>query len=81
MSGTLPEVDLEVVRARLAQAESARHQLLTGTKVVQVVLADGRQVRYSDSDRAALDQYIEELRRQLGYAPMRRRRAIGLRFG
>lgn len=54
--------DLATLQTRLAEAKTARHALLTGTRV-QVVARDGRRVEYtaSPSGMASIEAYIAEL--------------------
>jgi hypothetical protein len=58
--------DLATLQARLAEAETAKHELLTG-KRVQVVARDGRRIEYTNSSYslAQLDTYISELQTQI----------------
>lgn len=53
------------LQTRLSEAETALHRLLTGTQVVQVRDASGRQVSYSASNLKDLRAYIADLKRQL----------------
>ena len=56
------------LEAWLAESQAARHKLATGSKEESVTFADGRQVRYSQTDLSRLDSYIADLKRQLGKA-------------
>ncbi|WP_298233634.1 gpW family head-tail joining protein [uncultured Azohydromonas sp.] len=64
---------MATLQEQLAEAEAARHKLLTGTARVSFRHGD-RQVEYSKTDLAALESYIAELRRRIaGRMPLRRR--------
>jgi hypothetical protein len=56
--------DVETLRTRLAEAETAMHALAMGTRVVEVV-RDGRRVKYSESGKGELSAYIDSLTRQI----------------
>ena len=72
--------DTATLQKRLAQAEEARHRLMTGAQRVQVSFAD-HDVRFVEqSNVAQLDAYIAELRRALGQ-PVNVRRPIRPLFG
>lgn len=62
--------DAATLQARLAEAETALHQLMTGSKLVQVRYGD-KDVRYSMADLGQLRAYIGELKSQLGLKPKR----------
>lgn len=71
--------DTATLQQRLAEAETALHKLLTGTKVVSVKTEAGETTyRSYVSDVANLRAYIAELRGQLGQTTGRRR---GTRIG
>ena len=75
--------DLEILKARLEEAETARHNLMT-TGTTAEVQYEGRVVKYTRADAASLDTYIRGLRDQISMAEgttTRRRRAIGVTFG
>lgn len=69
--------DTATLRSRLAEAETALHRLLTGTKVVSVK-TDAGETTYSAADSAGLRAYIAELKGQLGETAGTRR---GTRIG
>ena len=50
---------------KLASAEAAYHNLLTGTAVVEVRDQNGEMVRYNAASAPRLAAYINELKRQL----------------
>lgn len=58
----------------LAEAQAARHRLLTGEMEAEVRTADGETVKYAATDIARLDAYIAGL--EAAVAPERRRRSI-----
>lgn len=65
--------------AKLAEAETALHQLLLGSKVVEVTKSDGSKVKFSMANTAQLRVYIEDLKAVIG-GKTNRRRAIGVHF-
>ena len=80
-SGVFAGLSQDALRANLASAQGALHQLLTGAKVVQAEFAMGdgsRKVTYNSASTTQLRGYIGELQRLLGIASPRR--AVGLRF-
>ena len=60
----------------LAEAEAARHRLVTGTQEAEIRTADGESVKYAAADLARLDAYIAQLAARV--AP--RRRSIPVEF-
>lgn len=68
----------EQLQARLAEAETALHQIMTGTSTVEVSY-NGRQVQYSRTNAGDLRAYILDLKVQLGIKTGRSR-AILARF-
>ena len=74
--------DLETLRTRLEEAESARHRLMTTGATIEIEY-EGRRARYSRADAAALDTYIRGLKDQIAGlegGTTRRRRAIRVTF-
>ena len=74
--------DTALLQARLTEAETALHKLLTGSRAEQVTYAAGqvsRSMKYTATNIGELRAYIADLRRQLSLPS--RRRAIGVRFG
>lgn len=53
---------------RLADAEAAYHDLLTGKAVAEVRDANGETLRYTQANRGALSAYISAMKRELGGA-------------
>ncbi|MBX3488878.1 gpW family head-tail joining protein [Parvibaculum sp.] len=49
----------------LAEAEAARHRLLTGTLEAEIRTADGESVKYAAADVTRLDAYIAQLRSKI----------------
>lgn len=75
--------DLATLQARLAEAETAQHKLLTGTQVASVNYEGQGQVTYSKADLPALASYIASLRSQIAAASGQQGpqlRPIGLTF-
>jgi hypothetical protein len=59
---------------RLADAQSAYHDLITGRQARVFVDQNGERIEYSPASQAKLSAYIEELKRQVngqGNGPMR----------
>ncbi|AZZ98761.1 gpW family head-tail joining protein [Pseudoalteromonas sp. R3] len=67
---------IEQLKANLAEAEQAYHDLLTGQAVVSFV-RNGRQAQFSQARRADLKAYIDELRTQIDGVSSRRRGPMG----
>lgn len=60
---------------KLADAETAYHNLVTGKSARVIVDQNGERVEYTQANSSRLASYIEDLKRQLGQAdsgsPMR----------
>lgn len=67
---------IRTIAERLADAERARDDLLSGRARTEVRMGD-ESVKFQPADLAALDRHIAELRAEAGHG---RRRAIGVRF-
>lgn len=50
----------------LAEAQDARHRLLTGALEVEIRTADGETVKYAATDATRLDAHIAHLEAKLG---------------
>lgn len=75
--------DTVTLQGWLADAEVARHKLLTGTMVVTLDFGDVGSTTYAKSDLDRLDAYIASLRSQLSEAegtPTMQRRPIHFTF-
>ena len=73
--------DSVTLNARLVEAETALHALLTGRREVKVQFSMGdssREATFTAANVAELRAYIADLRRQLGQPTGRR--ALGVRF-
>lgn len=65
---------------RLAEARAALHNLMTGTKVVELRNGD-QTMRYESTNRNVLADYIRQLEAECGSTPCaNRRRPIGVAF-
>ncbi|OUL59257.1 gpW family head-tail joining protein [Pseudoalteromonas ulvae] len=62
---------------KLAEAQNAYHQLITGTATVAIT-RNGRAVTFSQANKADLLAYIDELKRELGQTSSRRRGPMGV---
>jgi hypothetical protein len=58
-------VDVATLEARLAEAETALHEVVVGGKVA-TVSSNGRSVTYTQADVQELRRYIQGLRVALG---------------
>jgi hypothetical protein len=80
--GSVPR---ETVLAMLAEARHALHLLSIGKSVASTQYSStggGMGTTFTQADRKWLaETYIPDLERQAGVAALRRRRAIGVRFG
>lgn len=54
------------LKARLAEAEAALHQIALGGGVRRVRDSNGEEIEYSSANRGALQAYIAALRYELG---------------
>jgi len=70
--------DTATLEQRLAEAEDARHWLLTGRQTVTVQASGDKQITYARTELRQLDAYIAELKRRLGQSTGRR--AVGTVF-
>lgn len=70
-------MDQATAQQYLAEAETARHLLATGTREVEISTADGRRTTYASASLKELDSYIAQLR---SAASPCGRRPIGFRF-
>lgn len=57
--------DLQTLQTRVAEAETALHNVLIGKGVVEVRDFNGERVVYSKADTASLRAYIKELHDQI----------------
>lgn len=78
--------DLATLQTRLSEAETALHDLATGSRVVEV-RRDGKMMKYGEANKSSLADYIADLRRQIDVltsadeTTLPRRRFIGCSFG
>ncbi|EPX82091.1 gpW family head-tail joining protein [Salipiger mucosus] len=61
-------IDTATLETRLAEAETALHELMVGQSVT-VVAYDGHRTEYGPGDETRLRRYIQSLKRQLGQLP------------
>ena len=57
---------MATLEERLADAEDAYHNLMTGQSVVEVRDGNGELVRYNAASATRLAAYVQDLKRQLG---------------
>lgn len=76
-------LDKETIKTRLAEAEEAYHKLLIGAKEVSVNVGNFGSVTYNQTNRAALEAYIADLKAQIAAAEgttVGRRKIIKISF-
>ena len=76
-------LDKETIKTRLAEAEEAYHQLMIGAREVSVNVGNFGSVTYSQTNRAALEAYIADLKAKLAEAkgyPTLKRKIIKINF-
>lgn len=76
-------LDKETIKTRLAEAEEAYHQLMIGAREVSVNVGNFGSVTYSQTNRAALEAYMADLKAQLAEAegtPVLKRKIIKVSF-
>ena len=61
-------MDIETLQTRLTEAEEAYHQLMIGAKEVSVNVGNFGSVTYNQTNRAALEAYIADLKNKLSKA-------------
>lgn len=70
-------INVETLKARLAEAEEAYHKLMIGEKEVSVSVGNFGSTTYNQISRTALESYISSLKAQIaaaeGTATCRRR--------
>jgi predicted TPR repeat methyltransferase len=64
-------VDTATLQARLAEAETAYHKLVTGQAARVFVDQNGERIEYVSATRSSLLAYISELKRLLGVGESR----------
>ena len=80
-TGSFVGVDTATLNAWLQQAQTARHELVTGRRAQMVAYGQGdgtKTVTYTRSNLADIDAYIASLMSALGLG---RRRPVYVRFG
>lgn len=61
MDAALSSLTLETLQARLESAQTALHDLMTGTRTVSVRGQSGAMAQYSEAQSAQLERYINQL--------------------
>lgn len=73
-------MDLATLQARLSEAESAYHALMTGAREAEVQGPEGMRVKYTEAKAGDLQAYIGDLKTQIvqagGSVSGLRRRAL-----
>lgn len=81
MSCVTPDID--DLKTKLAQAETAYHKLLTGAQTASVSFGPSKSVSYTQANIAELRRYINDLKEQIaalsGCTPVARR-TVRVRF-
>jgi len=62
----MTEAELAILRQRLADAETAYHQLVLGAKASVIVDSNGERIEFQAANASRLMAYIQDLKRQLG---------------
>ncbi len=62
------------IEAQLLEAQTALHQLMTGTSAVRITKRNGESVEFKPADETKLRNYIDQLQAELGVTVTRRRR-------
>ena len=65
-----------ILAQRLAEAELAYHQLMTGDKPVELRDSNGESIRYTIADKRKLKDYIEDLKAQIAGDGRNKRRPL-----
>lgn len=65
----MTDSDREKLLARLAEAETAYHRLMTGAAARVIVDQNSERVEFVSTTAGRLAAYIQDLRRQLGILP------------
>lgn len=76
-------LDKETIKTRLAEAEETYHQLMIGAKEISVNVGNFGSVTYNQTNRAALEAYIADLKVKLAEAsgsPVLKRKIIKITF-
>lgn len=68
--------DLATLQTRLAEAEEAHHQLLTGAKEVSVSIGGYGATTYAQANIEKLEQYIQKLNAQIARIGGKPRRGV-----
>lgn len=68
--------NLATLQTRLAEAEEAHHQLLTGAQTVSVSIGGYGATTYAQANIEKLEQYIERLKSEIGRINGKPRRGI-----
>jgi len=66
--------DIDTLKARLADAEAALHELEMGVRAVKVSFGPGKSVEYTAASVSSLRAYVNRLRDEIARASGARRR-------
>lgn len=82
MAVVLTDAERAIYTTRLTEAQTAKHSIVTGKMLEQFIDQNGEQVRYTKTNLADLDAYIDELNGLLNpaLAAYYRPRPIGFIF-
>lgn len=76
-------MDIETLQTRLTEAEETYHQLMIGAREVSVNVGNFGSETYNQTNRAALEAYIADLKAQLAKvagSPVLKHRIIKVTF-
>lgn len=76
-------VDVDDLKTKLAEAETAYHKLITGSARQKVTFGPSKSVEYTQANIAELRRYINDLQEKIGAATgcsRYRRRAVRMLF-
>jgi hypothetical protein len=69
-------IDLSILEARLQEAETAYHQLMTGSKAVTVSIGGYGSTTYTSAEASKLNAYIHSLHAQINMLTQKPRRGV-----
>ena len=76
---SLSPEEIAVIKARLAEAKKAYHEIMMGKGTAEVRDSDGSSIRYTTANASRLKAYIAELEELLRGCDVQRRNKLPLR--